>query len=48
MKYTQPSSEVGESLRHEYAKDTDSLTTASEVGAIYFHTVAAANHYWKS
>lgn len=46
--YTQPSAEVRENLRHEYANNADSLTMASEVVAIHFQTVAAANDYWKS
>lgn len=45
--YTQPSAEVRESLRPKYANDPDSLTLASQVVAIHFQTVAAANNYWK-
>ena len=45
--YTQPSAEVREKLRSEYAENPDSLTMASQVIAIQFQTVAAANDYWK-
>ncbi|HLR42551.1 MAG TPA: hexameric tyrosine-coordinated heme protein [Pseudogracilibacillus sp.] len=45
--YTQPSAEVREKLRPEYAENPDSLTMASQVIAIHFQTVAAANNYWK-
>lgn len=45
--YTQPSADVRERLRPEYAENPDSLTMASQVIAIHFQTVAAANNYWK-
>lgn len=45
--YTQPSEKVREKLRPAYAEDADSLTFASQVVAINFQTVAAANNYWK-
>jgi len=45
--YTQTSEEVREKLRHEYAENPDSLTMASQVIAIHFQTIAAANNYWK-
>ncbi|HLR02859.1 MAG TPA: hexameric tyrosine-coordinated heme protein [Virgibacillus sp.] len=45
--YTQPSAEVRDKLRPEYAENADSLTAASQVVAIHYQTVAAANHYWK-
>ncbi|HQY28803.1 MAG TPA: hexameric tyrosine-coordinated heme protein [Burkholderiaceae bacterium] len=47
VKYTQPSGEVRERLRPEYAESADSLTAASQVVAINFQTVAAANGYWR-
>ena len=47
VKYTQPDSEVLHKLRPEYANDADSLTAASQVIAINFQTVAAANGYWR-
>ena len=48
VKYTQPDSEVLHKLRPEYANNADSLTAASQVIAINFQTVAAANDYWKN
>ncbi|MDN5216812.1 hexameric tyrosine-coordinated heme protein [Fulvivirgaceae bacterium BMA12] len=47
VKYTQPDKEVLQKLRPEYANNADSLTAASQVVAINFQTVAAANNYWK-
>lgn len=47
VKYTQPSAEVRARLRDDYANDADSLTWASQVVAINFQTVAAANNYWR-
>lgn len=45
--YTQPSAEIREKLRPIYSEDPNSLTAASQVVAIHFQTVAAANNYWK-
>lgn len=47
VKYTQPDTEVLHKLRSDYANDADSLTAASQVIAINFQTVAAANDYWR-
>lgn len=47
VKYTQPDSKVLHELRPKYANDADSLTAASQVVAINFQTVAAANGYWR-
>ena len=47
VKYTQPSAEIREKLREVYARDPDSLTAASQVVAINFQTVSAANSYWR-
>ena len=44
---TQPSAEVRDKLRPVYADDADALIASSQVIAINFHTVAAANDYWK-
>lgn len=44
--YTQPSAEIREDLRDIYAKNADSLTFASQVVAIHYQTIAAANNYW--
>lgn len=47
VKYTQPDTEVLHQLRSEYANDPDALTAASQVIAINFQTIAAANDYWR-
>ncbi len=47
VKYTQPDPEVLHKLRPEYANSADALTAASQVIAINFQTVAAANNYWR-
>ncbi len=43
----QPDAEVKKRLRAIYSENADSLTAASQVVAIHFQTVAAANNYWK-
>jgi len=45
VKYAQPSDEVPQKLRATYAENADSLTAASQVIAIKFQTIAAANGY---
>ncbi|ASP17134.1 hexameric tyrosine-coordinated heme protein [Neisseria sp. 23W00296] len=47
VKTTQPDVEVLKQLRSVYANDADSLTAASQVIAINFQTIAAANNYWR-
>ena len=47
VKVTQPSAEMRDKLRPEYAENADSLIASSQVIAINFQTVAAANDYWK-
>jgi hypothetical protein len=47
VKYTQPDMETLKELRPEYARSADGLTAASQVIAINFQTVAAANGYWR-
>lgn len=47
VQYTQPSEKVRKRLRPKYSKNADSLIFASQVIAINFQTVAAANNYWK-
>lgn len=47
VKYTQPDVDVLKRLRPDYAESADSLTAASQVIAINFQTVAAANNYWR-
>jgi hypothetical protein len=44
---TQPDVEVLKKLRPAYAHDPDSLIAASQVVAIHFQTIAAANNYWR-
>jgi hypothetical protein len=44
---TQPDREVLHALRPGYASDAESLIAASQVIAIHFQTVAAANDYWR-
>lgn len=48
VRATQPDTDVLKKLRPDYANDADSLTAASQVIAINFQTVAAANNYWRS
>ncbi len=47
VKYTQPSDEIRNELRPTYAENAHSLIAASQVIAINFRTVAAANDYWR-
>jgi hypothetical protein len=44
---TQPDKSVLKEQRPEYSKDPTSLIAASQVIAIHFQTIAAANDYWK-
>ncbi len=48
VKYTQPDGEKLKELRPEYASSADGLTAASQVIALNFQTVAAANNYWRN
>ena len=45
--YIQQDPDIKAKLREDYAHNADSLTFASQVIAINFQTVAAANNYWK-
>lgn len=47
VKTTQPDMAVLKEGRKEYAQDPEALTAASQVIAIHFATVAAANNHWK-
>lgn len=47
VKYTQPDMTVLRHLRNEYAESAAGLTAASQVVAINFQTIAAANNYWR-
>jgi hypothetical protein len=46
VKYTQPSDEVRKKIRPIYEDNADNLIASSQVIAINFQTVAAANNYW--
>lgn len=45
---TQPDKEVLFMLRDVYSKDPDALIASSNVIAVHFQTVAAANNYWRN
>ena len=47
VKYTQPDMDTLKKLRPEYADSADGLTAASQVIAINFQTISAANNYWR-
>ena len=47
VKYTQPDIEILKKLRTEYAESAAQLTSASQVIALNFQTISAANNYWK-
>ena len=47
VKYTQPDTDVLKELRPQYSHSADSLTAVSQIIAIHFQTVAAANNYWR-
>ncbi|MCH2450774.1 MAG: hexameric tyrosine-coordinated heme protein [Gracilimonas sp.] len=45
---TQPDKDVLFTLRDVYSKDPDALIASSQVIAIHYQTVAAANNYWRN
>ncbi len=47
VKLTQPSAEVRDRLRAAYDHDSAQLIASSQVIALHFQTVAAANNYWR-
>jgi len=47
VKYTQPSDKIRGELRSVYEKEAASLIASSQVIALHFQTVAAANNYWQ-
>lgn len=47
VKATQPSAEIRDKLRASYEQDLAQLIASSQVIAIHFQTVAAANNYWR-
>lgn len=48
VKATQPDMETLKKLRPDYADNADSLIAVSQVVAIHFQTIAAANNYWRA
>jgi hypothetical protein len=48
VKYVQPSAEVREKVRPVYEDNADNLIASSQVIAINFQTVSAANNYWRN
>ena len=48
VKLTQPSAEVRDRLRTSYEQDSAQLVASSQVIAVHFQTVAAANNYWRN
>lgn len=48
VKATQPDAIVRDRLRPQYAEDPAMLIKISEVVAVEFSTIAAANNYWRS
>lgn len=47
VKSAQPDSEVLKKLRPVYANNADSLIATSQVVALHFQTIAAANDHWR-
>lgn len=47
VKSTQPNVDVLKKLRPDYANSADGLTAASQVIALNFQTISAANNYWR-
>ena len=48
VKLTQPSDQVRDKLRAAYEQDAAQLIAISQVIAIHFQTIAAANNHWRS
>lgn len=47
VKATQPDTEIRKKLRPKYARDADALIESSQVAAIHYQTIAAANDFWR-
>ena len=47
VKYTQPSERIRTKLRPLYSTNANSLIAVSQVIALNFQTVSAANNYWR-
>ena len=48
VKVTQPSDQVRDRLRAAYEQDSAQLIAISQVIAIHYQTIAAANDHWRS
>jgi len=48
VKLTQPSDQVRDKLRAAYEQDSAQLIAISQVIALHFQTIAAANNHWRS
>uniref|UniRef100_UPI001CCF6CD9 hexameric tyrosine-coordinated heme protein n=1 Tax=Escherichia coli TaxID=562 RepID=UPI001CCF6CD9 len=48
VEVTQPSEDTRKLLRPVYSRDPDSLIAVSQVIAIHYQTIAAANNYWRT
>lgn len=48
VRVTQPDVRILREGREDYMDDADSLIAASQVIAIHFQTIAAANNYWRA
>ncbi len=48
VKYIESDPEALKEMRPDYANSADALTAASQVIAINFRTVAAADNYWRA
>ena len=46
-KATQPDMATLQKLRPKYSRDADALIASSQVIAIHYSTIAAANNYWR-
>ena len=46
VKITQPDAGIREKLRPGYGNDAKDLIAISQIVALTFHTIAAANRYW--
>lgn len=48
VKATQPDMGILKKLRPKYSKSADALIASSQVIAIHYQTIAAANNHWRS
>jgi len=47
VKSAQPNIEILKKLRPVYSEDANGLLSSSQIAAINFQTIAAANNYWR-